>query len=96
LSKHLSPYGTPELQSSAPQIYSAYDDINSPTAQQNYVGPAEYRADIAKYLASLEINPPALHSLDDLMPCTKSHPEEGYPARDIEFWEKARAADDRW
>lgn len=76
--------------------YSAYNEINSPTAPQNYVGPAEYRADIAKYLAGLEINPRDLHSLDDLIACTKSHPKEEYPARDIEFWEKARGADDRW
>ncbi|KAJ5116246.1 hypothetical protein N7456_000594 [Penicillium angulare] len=76
--------------------YSAYDEINSPTAPQNFVGPAEYKENIERYLSSLEFNPHDLHSLDDLIACTKSHPEEEYPDRDIEFWEAARVADDRW
>ncbi|KAJ5710924.1 hypothetical protein N7488_005080 [Penicillium malachiteum] len=76
--------------------YSAYDEINSPTAPQNYVGPAEYKESIEKYLNSLEINPHGLHGLNDLIACTRSHPKEDIPDRDIEFWEKARVADDRW
>ncbi|KAJ5613653.1 hypothetical protein N7528_007307 [Penicillium herquei] len=76
--------------------YSAYDEIDGPTAPQNYVGPAEYKENIERYLNSLEINPLDLHSLDDLISCTKSHPMEEYPARDIEFWETARVAEDRW
>ncbi|KAJ5726298.1 uncharacterized protein N7483_007655 [Penicillium malachiteum] len=73
--------------------YSAYDEINSPTALQNFVSPAEYKENIEKYLNNLEINPHNLHSLDDLIACTKSHPKEECPERDIESWESGESKD---
>lgn len=73
--------------------YPAYDDLKN-IAPERHVGPAEYKVDMAHYFRGLEINPHKLQSIEDMISCTKSHPKEEYPSRDIVYWEKVRNADD--
>lgn len=74
--------------------YSSYDLINRATAPQTYVGPAEYKKDIADYFSGLETNPFNLKSVEDMISCTKSIPEEDYPSRDVSYFEIAQDASD--
>jgi len=73
--------------------YPAYDEVYSIEPQQ-IVGPAEYKADLAEYFDNLSVNPYNIHSIDDLIICTKSHPKEEFPSRNIAFWEKVKDAPD--
>lgn len=72
--------------------YSSYDLINGANAPQQYVGPAEYKADIADYFSGLETNPFNIKNIEDMISCTKSIPEEDYPSRDVSGWETVRDA----
>lgn len=74
--------------------YSSYDLINGPSAPQQYVGPAEYKSDMAHYFRGLEINPLNIQNIEDMISCTKSIPAEDYPSRDISYWDTVRKADD--
>jgi amidase len=67
--------------------YPAYDEVYSIEPQQ-IVGPAEYKADLAEYFDNLSINSYSIRSINDLIICTKSHPKEEFPSRNIDFWEK--------
>lgn len=71
--------------------YPAYDEVYS-IEPQPIVGPAEYKTDLAEYFDSLSINPYNIHSINDLITCTKSHPKEEFPLRNIAFWEKVKDA----
>ncbi|KAF4770329.1 hypothetical protein HAV15_011946 [Penicillium sp. str.  len=74
--------------------YSSYDRINGPSAPQQYVGPAEYKSDMAHYFRGLEINPFNIQNIEDTISCTKSIPAEDYPSRDISYWDTVRKAED--
>ena len=73
--------------------YPLYDEVNSITPQQR-VGPAEHKVDLADYFRGLEINPYKIRSIEDMISCTKSHPKEEYPSRDIAVSENIRKAED--
>ena len=73
--------------------YPAYDELHS-AAPQQHVGPAEYKVDMANYFSGLEVNPHNLQNIEDMISCTKSHPNEEYPLRDIIYWESVRTAPD--
>jgi len=74
--------------------YSAYDEVNADSAPQQFVGPSEYKFDMENWFRSLEVNPKNIQSMEDLISCTKSLPEEEYPSRDIAYWELVNNADD--
>lgn len=75
--------------------YTAYAEINDPeTAPQQIVGPSEYKRDMERYFASLVVNPHNIRTMEDLIRCTKSLPEEEYPSRDVGHWEAVSEAPD--
>ncbi|KAF8862817.1 hypothetical protein BDZ45DRAFT_767570 [Acephala macrosclerotiorum] len=51
-------------------------------------------ADLAECFSNLSVNPHNIHSINDLSICTKSHPKEEFPSRNIDFWEKVKDAPD--
>lgn len=76
------------------------DDANFPAVEEfiklssedrGFVRTADFKRDIAGYLATLETNPNNLHSLEDIIAFTKSSPSECYPERDIGNFLLARA-----
>ncbi|KAK4205708.1 amidase signature domain-containing protein [Triangularia verruculosa] len=67
--------------------YSSYTEINAADAPQGRVGPSEYRFDMENHFKSLVVNPHNIKTMEDLIRCTKSLPEEEYPSRDIAYWE---------
>ena len=71
--------------------YPAYDEMNS-IALPQFFGPIEYRIDMANYFSGLDVNPHNIWNIEDMISCTKSHPKEEYPSRDIAYWESVRTA----
>ncbi|KAK0748488.1 amidase signature domain-containing protein [Apiosordaria backusii] len=67
--------------------YSSYTEINAADAPQQRVGPSEYRFDMENHFKSLVVNPHNIQTMEDLVKCTKSLPQEEYPSRDIAYWE---------
>jgi amidase len=50
----------------------------------NIIRSSEFRKDIAAYLSTLETNPNDLHTLDDIIKFTETHPEEKFPEYNID------------
>src|SRR5262249_47278628 len=71
--------------------YTSYTELYEDNPQ-NVIGPSEYKHDMALYFSELEENPHSIHSVDDMIRCTQSHPKEEYPSRDTAYWEKARTS----
>ena len=71
--------------------YPAYITMNRLAPEQHF-GPTEYKVDMADYFSGLEVNPHDLRNIEDMISCTKSHPKEEYPSRDIAYWESVRTA----
>ncbi|KAF2803868.1 amidase signature enzyme [Mytilinidion resinicola] len=71
--------------------YPAYDDVYSKAPQAIY-GPSEYGLDIAKFFKELSINPKNIHSIKDMIECTKPNPLEEYPSHNIAVFENVEKA----
>lgn len=71
--------------------YQNWDEVYT-DSPQGIFGPAEYASDMAKYFSGLAENPMRIHDIHDMIACTKSHPREEYPSRNIAVWEKSAAA----
>ena len=72
--------------------YPSYEEMNG-AAPQQYVGPAEYKKDMAEYFSELEVNPHNTGSVEDMMSCTKLEEKVKYPSCDIAYWEIVASAD---
>jgi amidase len=57
---------------------------------KNRLRSAEFKKDMKAYLDTLQTNPNDIHSLEDIIEFTKTHPEEDYPAKGVGNFEWTR------
>lgn len=68
-----------------------FEDL--PPAAKSILLDTDLKFGIDSYLSSLVVNPQNMHSLEDLIAFTKSHPKEEYPSRNVAVLERALDAD---